>query len=103
MELLGVNGYFTLESEEQILLISLVPDGWSGDKENIDNLDKEGTFQDTPTLWTLGNYSLFIRPGYRRVSMQMAESRSFSGQHGFLQKGIKWWLCIVTFPEKVSA
>lgn len=75
--------------KNRFLLISLVPDGWSGDKENIDNLDKEGTFQDTPTLWTLGNYSLFVRPGYRRVSMQMAESRSFFGSAWISPEGDK--------------
>ena len=32
-----------------------------------------------PTLWVLGNYSLFIRPGYRRIMLNMNESSSFFG------------------------
>lgn len=65
--------------KNRFLLISLVPDGWNGDKENIDNLDEEGAFQATPTLWVLGNYSRFIRPGYHRVAVELSESCSFFG------------------------
>ena len=32
-----------------------------------------------PTLWVLGNYSRFIRPGYRRIAMELSESMNFFG------------------------
>ncbi|WP_071146329.1 glycoside hydrolase [Bacteroides ihuae] len=58
--------------KNRFLLISLVPSG------GVDgDIQQEGTFQATPTLWVLGNYSRFIRPGYRRVSIELNESRSF--------------------------
>lgn len=31
--------------------------------------DRPGTMSANKTLWTLGNYSLFIRPGYKRIKM----------------------------------
>ncbi|MDR0939993.1 MAG: beta-glycosidase [Mediterranea sp.] len=58
--------------KNRFLLISLVPAGGAdGD------IRQEGTAQPTPTLWVLGNYSRFIRPGYRRVALEMNDSRSF--------------------------
>ena len=60
--------------KNRFLLISLEPsDGVYGD------IEKEGTYKATPTLWVLGNYSLFIRPGYRRIMLNMNESSSFFG------------------------
>lgn len=60
--------------KNRFLLISLVPSG------GVDgDIQQEGTFHATPTLWVLGNYSRFIRPGYRRISMELNESRSFFG------------------------
>ncbi|KAA6320457.1 hypothetical protein EZS27_029775 [termite gut metagenome] len=60
--------------KNRFLLVSLVPgDGVSGDIQN------EGTYQATSTLWVLGNYSRFIRPRYRRISLELNESRSFFG------------------------
>nr|WP_239060779.1 hypothetical protein [Bacteroides sp. 519] len=56
------------------LLISLVPAGGE-----YGDIEQEGTYQATPTLWVLGNYSRFIRPGYRRINMTLNESRSFFG------------------------
>lgn len=60
--------------KNRFLLISLVPAGG----ENGD-IEQEGTYRATPTLWVLGNYSRFIRPGYRRISLSLNESRSFFG------------------------
>ena len=60
--------------KNRFLLIALTPAGGvEGDVE------QEGSYQATPTLWVLGNYSRFIRPGYRRVSLELNESRSFFG------------------------
>lgn len=58
--------------KNRFLLLSLVPSG------GVDgDIQQEGTFQATPTLWVLGNYSRFIRPGYRRISVELNDSRSF--------------------------
>lgn len=60
--------------KNRFLLISLVPaDGADGD------IEREGTWRATPTLWVLGNYSLFIRPGFKRIALTLNESRSFFG------------------------
>ena len=58
---------------------SLTPKGWAGDKESVDNLEEEGSFNATATLWVLGNYSRFIRPDYLRISVTLNESMSFFG------------------------
>lgn len=60
--------------KNRFLLISLEPaDGIYGD------IEKEGSYRATPTLWVLGNYSRFIRPGYRRIGLDMNESSAFFG------------------------
>lgn len=60
--------------KNRFLLIALEPgDGVDGD------IEKEGSYQATPTLWVLGNYSRFIRPGYRRIMLSMNESANFFG------------------------
>lgn len=41
--------------------------------------DGEGTFQPSANLWVLGNYSRFVRPGYRRVELSTVESKNFFG------------------------
>lgn len=61
--------------QNRFLLIMLTPSG--GEWGNI--MDGDGSFVATPTLWVLGNYSRFIRPGYKRVDLSMNESRSFFG------------------------
>jgi O-glycosyl hydrolase len=58
--------------KNRFLLISLLPAG--GEYGDIAG---EGAFQPTATLWALGNYSRFIRPGYRRIALTLTESRSF--------------------------
>lgn len=65
--------------KNRFLLISLTPKGWAGDKESVDNLEEEGSFNATATLWVLGNYSRFIRPDYQRISVTLNESMSFFG------------------------
>lgn len=60
--------------KNRFLLIALEPAGGiHGD------IEKEGSYRATPTLWVLGNYSRFIRPGYRRIMLNMNESSSFFG------------------------
>ena len=58
--------------QNRFLLIALTPAGG----ENGD-LAQEGSYRPTATLWVLGNYSRFIRPGYVRIRMDYNESRHF--------------------------
>lgn len=60
--------------KNRFLLISLIPAGGE-----YGDIEQEGSYQATPTLWVLGNYSRFIRPGYRRIALELNESRSFFG------------------------
>ena len=58
--------------KNRFLLISLVPAGGE-----YGDIEQEGSYQATATLWVLGNYSRFIRPGYRRIALDLNESRTF--------------------------
>ena len=61
--------------KNRFLLIKVTPAG--GDYGDI---TQSGTHEATKTLWVLGNYSLFIRPDYKRVELDMAgTSRSLFG------------------------
>lgn len=60
--------------KNRFLLISLVPAGGE-----YGDIEQEGTYRATPTLWVLGNYSRFIRPGYKRIALTLNETRSFFG------------------------
>lgn len=56
-------------------LIKVTPAG--GD---YGDFGESGTYEATKNLWVLGNYSLFIRPGYQRVSLSIPNtSNSFFG------------------------
>lgn len=79
--------------KNRFLLISLIPSG------GVDgDIAKEGTFQPAATLWVLGNYSRFIRPGYRRISLELNETRSFFGSAWISPEGDK----IVTVYTNLS-
>lgn len=73
--------------KNRFLLISLVPGG--GVDDNNANIEQEGTFQPTATLWVLGNYSRFIRPGYQRINMTLTESLNFFGSAWISPQGDK--------------
>lgn len=61
--------------QNRFLLISVMP---AGGEEG--DLSGEGSFEAARTLWVLGNYSRFIRPGYRRIALDVPfESRNFFG------------------------
>ena len=51
--------------------------------------EQEGSYQATATLWVLGNYSRFIRPGYRRIALDLTNRVLFSVPPGFLPRGDK--------------
>jgi len=63
------------DHKNRFLLIALVPgSGIYGD------ISENGRHEATKSLWVLGNYSLFIRPGYQRVDLSIANpSSSFFG------------------------
>ncbi len=52
--------------KSRFYLIRLIPTG--GDYEALNG---GGTYSASKNLWVLGNYSLFIRPGYKRVSVSV--------------------------------
>ena len=56
-------------------LIKTTPAG--GEYSN--DFTAEGNVKATPNLWVLGNYSLFVRPGYKRVGLTLDESKDFFG------------------------
>ena len=41
--------------------------------------DGEGTYAASSNLWALGNFSLFVRPGFKRVDLATKESKNFFG------------------------
>jgi len=57
-------------ASDRYLLLTLIPTIGGGE----DNLVYGGTVATAKTLWTLGNYSLFIRPGYQRCDLKGASS-----------------------------
>lgn len=56
-------------------LIKTTPKGG----EYSDNFKEGGSVAANPNLWVLGNYSLFIRPGFKRVSLALDENKDFFG------------------------
>lgn len=52
-------------------LIRLIPEG--GDYGDIEG---NGTFASGKNLWVLGNYSLFVRPGYQRIGLTVPEQNN---------------------------
>lgn len=70
--------------KNRFLLISLLPKGGE-----YGNIAEEGSYTATPTLWVLGNYSLFVRPGYKRIDLSLSESKSFFGSAWISPEGDK--------------
>jgi len=56
----------------RFFLISLVPT--SG--VYTDDMTEGGTIEENKNLWAYGNYTLFIRPGYKRISLSGADDLS---------------------------
>lgn len=44
-----------------------------------DDFTQEGSIRATHNLWVLGNYSLFVRPGYIRVDLAHKDTKEFFG------------------------
>ena len=48
------------------------------DKESYGDLTRGGKLTDNANLWVLGNYSRFIRPGYKRIDMTTPQPESLN-------------------------
>ncbi|MDE6339372.1 MAG: beta-glycosidase [Muribaculaceae bacterium] len=57
--------------------------------ENSDDFTQGGSVVATDNLWVLGNYSLFVRPGYVRVGLQHQETKDFFGSAWMAPDGSK--------------
>jgi O-glycosyl hydrolase len=59
--------------KNRFLLVSLAP---GKNNDPYTPITEPGSVQGRSTLWALGNYSLFIRPGYRRVELSGVQNLS---------------------------
>ncbi len=50
--------------------------------DNYADISQGGAVSDNANLWALGNYSLFIRPGYKRVKLDLSEGENLNGLMG---------------------
>lgn len=82
--------------KNRFLLISLVPQGGA----ETGDIKDEGSFNAAPTLWVLGNYSRFIRPGYVRVDLSMNESMNFFGSAWISPEGDKIVAVYTNYSDK---
>ena len=65
---------------DRFMLIDFTP---AGGTYSVD-LSGEGTYKADATLWVLGNYSLFVRPGFKRIDVDIPNAdRTFFGT-GFI-------------------
>lgn len=55
---------------------------YSSASDNYGDLTKGGTVTDNANLWALGNYSRFIRPGYKRVKLDISGGENLNGLMG---------------------
>jgi O-glycosyl hydrolase len=58
--------------KDRFLLIALAPGVKEFEKGTIDTypIAVSGAVKDYPTLWAMGNYSLFVRPGFKRIHIE---------------------------------
>lgn len=58
--------------KDRFLLVALAPGATEFEKDTIDKypITASGAVMDYPTLWALGNYSLFVRPGFKRIHIE---------------------------------
>lgn len=76
---------------DRFMLLNCVPTG--GNYSN--DFTTGGTVEDFPTLWVLGNYSRFVRPGFKRINLEMIDSEKFFGDAWISPDG-KQIVCVYT-------
>lgn len=61
--------------KDRFLLIALAPGVKEFDETSANrySMRETGAVKDCPTLWVLGNYSRFVRPGFTRISVDGAD------------------------------
>lgn len=67
-----------------------------------DDFTAEGTVTATYNLWVLGNYSLFVRPGYKRIQLDNKDTEEFFGSGWISPDGSKI-VCIYTNYDRDNA
>ena len=67
--------------------------------EYSDDFKNGGSVAANPNLWVLGNYSLFVRPGYKRVSLTLDESKDFFGSAYIAPEGDKLVVVLTNYDK----
>ncbi len=81
--------------KNRFLLISVNPaDGVNGD------IELSGTHKATKTLWALGNYSLFVRPEYRRVDLDIENPSAYFFGSAYLSPDSRELVVVYTNMSK---
>lgn len=83
------------DHKNRFLLIKVTPGG--GDYGDI---TQSGTHAATKTLWGLGNYSLFIRPNYKRVELEMKNTSKELFGSAYVSPNGKKVVCVYTNISK---
>lgn len=83
--------------KDRFLLISLTPAGGvNGD------ISQSGTHAARKTLWVLGNYSLFVRPGYKRVDISNGIDNDMFGTAFVSPDNQKLVLVVTNYKSKAQ-
>lgn len=83
--------------KNRFLLIKATPAGGP-----YADITQSGSHEDTKTLWVLGNYSLFIKPGYKRLDLKMKNSsKEFFGS-GYIAPDDKKIVCVYSNLTKTA-
>ncbi|MDE6521755.1 MAG: beta-glycosidase [Muribaculaceae bacterium] len=64
-----------------------------------DDFKQGGTVAANPNLWVLGNYSLFVRPGYKRVDLTLDETKDFFGSAYLAPEGNKLVVVLTNYDK----
>lgn len=67
--------------------------------EYSDDFKQGGSVAANPNLWVLGNYSLFVRPGYKRVDLTLNESKDFFGSAYMSPEGNKLVIVLTNYDK----
>ncbi|MBK5719345.1 beta-glycosidase [Dysgonomonas sp. Marseille-P4677] len=81
--------------KNRFLLIKATPEGGV-----YGDVKQSGTHESTKTLWVLGNYSLFIRPDYKRIGFEMKNSSKDLFGSAYISQDSKRLVCVYTNLSK---